>query len=327
MPEFARERSSISPCHGTIAEKESLIIVKVEDILSELRGAFWIMAQYRDEIKNIPQIYNYLRSVQENRFGDWTVRALLDLVITCAEDTRKWTVAKSTEDKKPKANAGAAKSQQHAMRSDPETEPLALSELSRIEELKLRADSLTLWTIALISVVRERRFFIGTKDCLSGAEIECSSCGCRSRDYSNMLFMGRCGHVGCEQCCSSQNGSLTLLSRCPDQQCGSKTSLSSTIKASDLTTAIPSELVRQHGSKMVAISRLLSRIPKAEKVLIFVQFPRIIMALKAMLAARRIKFADTTKSSGAEGEVELFQKDSTCNVCVLQLDSVNAAGW
>ena len=143
-----------------------------------------------------------------------------------------------------------------------------------------------------------------------------------------MLIMGRCGHAGHEGCCAGQKGPLWALSHCPDQGCGSNTSQLSTMEASDLTGTIPSELVRQHGSKMVAITNLLLRIPKGDKTLVFVQFPRVILALRAILNVRNIEFADTTLGKGAAASVNTFKKeDSTCNVCVLQLDSVNAAGW
>ncbi len=322
MPDFAVEHSTVSPCGVTIAEKETLIVEKVQDMVSELRGAFWITSKWEDDIAVIPDIYNYLRSVQENRFGDATACALMDLVIAYAEDTKQWTVAKSIENKEPKGKLSHEKKEQYRMRIDSANEPHKLDKVGRAEDLKLRADSLTAWTIALTDVVRERRFFIGTQSCLSGAEIECSSCGRRSKDCSTMRFMGRCGHVGCKQCCLARP-----LDQCLDGHCSSKTLETSTVEASDLTAALPSQLAREHGSKMVAITELLDRIPAGEKVLIFVQFGRIITALKTILAARDIRFADTTEAKGAAANVEMFKGDLGCNVCVLQLDSANAAGW
>lgn len=327
MPEFARERSSSSPYYDTIKEKEALIRQKVDDILSDLRGAFWIISHFQDRIQDIPDIHNYIQSVQENRFGDATVRALLDLVIAHAEDTKKWTVARLIKNKEPTGKVSAEKKQQYVLRSDDANEPENLSEKPRAEDLKLRADSLTAWTIALTDLVRERRFFIGTERCQSGTEIECSSCGRRTNDYSTMLFMGRCGHAGCKPCYLGLQGPCGLSDQCPDTNCGSKSLKSSTVMASDLTIALSEDVVREHGSKMVAIANLLLRLPKGEKALVFVQTERIITALRKVLGAHGIKYADTVNSPRAAAEVDRFQKAPTCKVCLLQLDSANAAGW
>jgi hypothetical protein len=335
MPAFAAKQLAGSTCRGTIKEKENLIAVKVREILSELIGAFWIISRFGDEIEAIPDIYNYLRSVQKDRFGDRAIRSFMDRVVAYAKENKKWTVAKATKDKKPKGK-GEEKRLQYAMRMDSANEPHGLLPKYRTEDLKLRADSLISWTIALTDLLRQRRFFIGMDRCLSGAELECSFCRNRFQDYSTMLFMGRCGHAGCQQCYEN-----TALDKCIDPKCGSKTLPSSTVRASDLTAASSSQLTREHGTKMVAITDVLVRVPEGEKVLIFVQFPRITTALKAILLARDIRFADTTDSrkAAAAANVDKFKRcdqdciskkcvhDPHCNVCILQLDSVDAAGW
>ncbi len=327
MPEFAIESSSVTPYHNTISEKERIILGEALDITLELRGAFWLIDIFDDPIQDIPDFHQYLRSVQENRFGDAVVCTLLDLIIAHAKETRDWTVAKSTMDKKPKANASETVLAQYSMRIGSDEQALGLNKETRTTDMKLRADSLTWWTISLINHVRERRFFLQSRSCLAGKEIKCSSCSTSSKEYSEMLIMGRCGHAGHKNCCKHQKGTLSALNSCLDPGCGSNTSQSSTIEASDLVGTIPSALVRNHGSKMVAITELLLQIPKGEKTLVFVQFPRVVVALRGILDARSINFADTTIVKGAAASVETFKKESTCNVCVLQLDSVNAAGW
>jgi SNF2-related domain len=328
MPEFAIERSETSPCEGPIAEKQKLIVAKVEQMTAQLRGAFWLIAQYQDKVQDTPYIYHYLRSVQENRFGDGTVRTLLDLVFAHASQTKKWTLANGIESKRTRILTSDDNKLQYALRRDRSREPLTLTKDARADDLKMRADSLTSWTVELTGLVRELRYFVGTKRCMSNEEIECSSCQVQSRDYGRMLVMGRCGHVACEPCCFTQNGAPALLSHCLNRHCASKTSQSTAIAASELIATITSPKVRQHGSKMVAITDLLAQIPRPEKTLVFVQFPRILAALKAILVEQRIDFADTDlKGAKASAEVQRFKDDKSCRVCVLQLDNVNAAGW
>ena len=325
MPEFAIDRSVTTPCEGQITEKQTLIVAKVEQIAEEIRGAFWLIAHYKDKVQDIPFIYHYLRSVQENRFGDATVRHLLDLVFAQASATRKWTLAKGIEDKKSKADEGKF---QYSWRQDPAKEPLSLSLGARADDLRMRADTLTSWTIELTGLIREMRYFVGTKRCMSREEIVCASCKIRTRDYGRMLFMGRCGHVACEECCFTQSGEPTQLSHCLNLNCGSKTSQSTAILAAELISPINSPRVRKHGSKLVAITDLLAQIPRGEKCLVFVQFPRIFNALKSILLELQINFADTNlKGAKASAEVEKFKVADACNVCLLQLDNVNAAGW
>lgn len=327
MPEFVAVSSSGSAFSSTVKEKESLISQKVADILSELRGAFWIISQFYNRIQDDPYLHNYLCAVRTTRFCDATVCALLDLVIARAEDTQCWTVAKLIKNKEPGKNASADKEREYALRSDPSTDLKLLSKESLAEELKLRTDSLTTWTCDLTDLIRERRFSVGTELCQSGAEIECSSCGDRSSDYSKMILMGRCGHVGCKPCYFNPKGRGGLFDQCIDTRCRSKTLESSTVMASDLTIPISEDLVRDHGSKMVAIAKFLQQIPKGEKAVVFVQSERIIVGLKKVLGACGIKYADTINSPQVTTQVERFKRTATCNVCILQLDSANAAGW
>jgi hypothetical protein len=327
MPGFAiTQQSSVTPCHDTVMEKQSLILRIMQDILSELRGAFWIISFYGDEIADIPDIYNYLRSVQENRFGDATLSESLGFLFAYAQETQEWTVASLMEKKKPIGNVSSAKRKEYDMRTATE-EPQNLPKPARIDDLKLRADRSTALTLVLNDVVGERRFFAGAGRCLAGEEIKCSHCGKRSRDYSTMLFMGRCGHAGCQDCYHDKNRLGQSSGQCVDQQCGSKASASSLVAASDLTVALDSEWKQKHGSKMYAITELLLRIPKDEKVLIFAQFGRIMAALKKILGARGMLFADTTEARAAAANVQRFKDNPDCKVCILQLDSANAAGW
>jgi SNF2-related domain len=329
MPEFAIESSTTTPCEGPIAEKQTLVVAKVKQIAEEIRGAFWLIAQYQDKVQDIPLIYHYLRSVQENRFGDATVRHLLDLVFSQASKTKKWTLAKGIEGKKTKAANADDSKFQYVSRQDSAKEPLSLSLAARADDLRMRADSLTSWTIELMGLIREMRYFVGTKRCMSSEEIECASCKIRTRDYGRMLFMGRCGHVACETCCFfTQSGEPTQLSQCLNGNCGSKTSQSTAILAAELISPINSPRVRKHGSKLAAITDLLAQIPLGEKSLVFVQFPRISAALKSILLEMQIDFADTDlKGVKASAEVQRFKDTESCNVCLLQLDNVNAAGW
>ena len=328
MPSFAdTQQMSGSACDRTVREKESLISKQVEAILSELRGAFWIMSVYEDKVADIPHIYSYLRSVQENHFGDMAVHRLMDLIIGHSRDSKAWTTSANIGDKKPKGKPTAFKKRQYKMRADPSVEPHGLSLESRVADLKLRADYLTHFTAELTGWIRARRFFMGIKSCLASREITCAACGGYSKDYSTMLLMGRCGHAVCKQCFNALQTSGTSPDKCLDRTCGSNSPPSSAIDASDLTDSLRSKLAQEHGSKMAAIMELLSRIPRSEKVLIFVQFSRIMTALKTVLTACSIKFADTTDSKKAADEVARFMKKSAYRICLLELDSPNAAGW
>lgn len=145
--------------------------------------------------------------------------------------------------------------------------------------------------------------------------------------YSNMLLMGRCGHVGCKQCCDAGKGAIKGPDQCPDEHGGSVTLPSSSAESSDMTIALSSGLRHQHGSKMVAISDLIEDIPETDKVLLFVQFGRVATALVNTLRERGINFADTTVARTAASNVANFTRSPNCKVCVLEVDSPNAARW
>lgn len=312
-----------------VESKERSIVETVCDMLSELRGAFWVLSSYSHEVKENPEIYNYLRSVQDNRFGDATVSGLVTRVIARAQSSEKWIMAKKINE------TGKGKKlptkDQRAMRANSKV-PDGLKSESRAADLKLRGDTLTDMTSILTTQVRDRRFFVGFEDCLADKKLECSSCGSRSKDYSNMFLVGHCGHAGCRQCYRKLGEKQSSAEECFDPSCDSRSPLSSMIPASDFTSTTISPFTHDHGSKMAAVRELLARIPKGEKVLIFVQFDRIMMALKGMLDACKIPFADTTKPGRAAAQVERFKSprrpgQAPVDVCILKLDSSDAAGW
>jgi hypothetical protein len=340
MLPFAKQHSPVSPCHEILNEKDDSIAEVIGSILVQLRGAFYIVSRWEGEqkVEDIPHFYNYLRCVQTNRFGDAVVCEFLEGLITYAKNNPGWTVAvkigkkdaapekitneQYTEGLDEQAQLGSEKAQL----IDATNEPQDLSLKVRAKDLKTRAEALNTYTIRLINLARNRRLFHGIDKCVAGNKIECSQCGQQSNNLESIVFMGRCGHAGCKECYDKCALSGPSRDHCVHKDCGATAPASATVEASDLATSFNTDKEREHGTKMVEIAKLVQSIPMEDKVLIFVQFERILNAVRQTLKAFGIGFSDTIHRS-PEKQVGEFKTDRTKRALLLMLDSADAAGW
>jgi hypothetical protein len=187
------------------------------------------------------------------------------------------------------------------------------------------AAALTNLALHLVEHVRGLRFNNIIEGYVNGGNCpKCSKCGKKEKHKNEILIMGLCGHASCITCFEAQHAKRKLVDECVAEGCAAPCSRRSAFRLSNLNTAT-SHLLRPFGSKVDAVLKLLkdsNRVRKTEYVVIFVQFARLKTALIEGLKAASITYLDGSHKQA----VERF-KTGRATVCILDPESVNAAGW
>lgn len=188
-----------------------------------------------------------------------------------------------------------------------------------------KAAILTNLALCLVEHVRGLRFNSIIEGYVNGGDCpKCSKCGKNQKQGNVILIMGLCGHASCIPCFEAQHAKRKLVDECVALGCAASCSRRSAFRLSDLNTAT-SHLPRPFGSKIDAVLKLLKdskRVGRTDHVVIFVQFPRLKAALMEGLKEASVTYLDGSHKHA----VEKF-KTGQATVCVLDPESVNAAGW
>jgi hypothetical protein len=184
---------------------------------------------------------------------------------------------------------------------------------------------LTNLSLRFIEHLRGLRFFRAVELYINGGQIPiCSHCGTKRDKANEILIMGLCGHASCIPCFEEKQAQRKLVDECISDGCEAPAPRHSAFLLSELNVAT-SHLPRPFGSKIEAVLNLLqdtSRVGTSDHVVVFAQFKR----LKAALI-EGLKDANITHVDGSHKHaVEKF-KDGAATVCILDPESVNAAGW
>ncbi len=249
-----------------------------------------------------PYLHAYLRHVQKNRLGDEAVKGVLDRAIGYAEALA--TAATLT----PQSGKTVNKVQE------------------RKKYMKKKAAALEGQLHTFIDDARAFRFFSTIKDFVDNNRLpHCSGCGRRLRRAEETLIMGLCGHSSCAACFDKKQLQRAVRDECVSEDCGLAAPHHTAIRFSDFDRNA-SGTPQIWSSKIGALLKLLrdpKKIRPEDFVVIFVQFDRIKAALTGALKENRIQYSD----GSAEGEIEDFKKGIGGKICVLDLDSAEAAGW
>jgi hypothetical protein len=188
-----------------------------------------------------------------------------------------------------------------------------------------RAAVLTNLALRLVEHLRGLRFFAIIESYVNGGRHpKCSKCGRKEKHANKVLVMGLCGHASCIPCFEAQHTQRKLVDECVAEGCAAPAPRRSAFRLSYLNIAT-THLPRPFGSKIDAVLKLLKdtkRVGTKDHVVIFVQFQRLKAALVKGLKDANITYLDGSHKHA----VERF-KNGAATVCILDPESVNAAGW
>ena len=368
----AHDRSARRVCEAIIAEKKKHFRTTVQELYKKLTEIFelWELG-YPDIASENPHFYSFLRSVDNNQFGDLVAKAVLDCVMgharagvrkTAANSmvippgARKlavivkafWNSLSKSDQKRLKANSSTpvttSKVTQHkpaegqtegessversatAKKSETKKRQPDLRELGpRITFMYRSAAVLTNLSLRLIEHLRGLRFFHIVELYVNGGQMpSCSHCGTKRDEANEILIMGLCGHASCIPCFEEKQAQRKLVDECVADGCEAPAPRHSAFLLSELNVAT-SHLPRPFGSKIEAVLKLLqdtNRVGTNDHIVIFVQFKRLKAVLIEGLKDAKIAHVDGSHKHA----VEKF-KNGAATVCILDLESVNAAGW
>ncbi|KAJ7696566.1 hypothetical protein B0H17DRAFT_1053716 [Mycena rosella] len=185
----------------------------------------------------------------------------------------------------------------------------------------------------LVGRVRSLRFFTAVRDLQKQREIpldvSCVGCGRESVPISEVSVLSSCGHMGCTEC----------VRNCADrEECVYRAS-GACISAARVLNIVKAETLgvddeardgrgKHYGKKLEEVMGLIKeKIPKDERVLVFVQFPDLMKKVAEALKDNHIKFLEIKGSASAKSKsLESFQQNSAERVLLLNLMDESASG-
>ena len=297
-PVGATKKSDGVVCLSILKEKENQCLATYKELLNLFEKLFEYKARScpKDGPETIPAYFAFLRYVLRDQIGDEVARGLLDRAMG------------------------------HALGAAGETEPSTTPVKSGIrrKEMSTQVGALNNLSLSFIEYVRGRRFFSAICHFVREDKLpRCAAC-CREMTVAHRpVIMGLCGHALCCACFEEKERQQESPYNCPVQGCEALAPRHSAIPMTDFKQGNP-KCAPCFGSKIDAVLALLqdrTRVLEDDRVLVFVQFGRIKVALVEALEAHGIKFASTTT------QVEHFKRGDAGRVCVLDLESTDAAGW
>ncbi|KAJ7504292.1 hypothetical protein B0H11DRAFT_2273456 [Mycena galericulata] len=185
----------------------------------------------------------------------------------------------------------------------------------------------------LVGRVRSLRFFTAVRDLQKQTEVPldvtCEGCGKKSVPITQVSVLSSCGHMGCSTC----------VRDCADKEECVYRSSGACISAARVLNIVKAETLgvddeardgrgKHYGKKLEDVMELIKeKVPKDERVLVFVQFPDLMKKVAEALKDNHIKFLEIKGSASAKSKsLESFQQDSTERVLLLNLMDESASG-
>ena len=200
--------------------------------------------------------------------------------------------------------------------SAPSTKKVKTASLEdKLWELREHTHGLRKLQKELVGRVRSLRFFQSVRD-LQRAKLEeaviCQVCTTKfAKSRSGVL--STCGHIGCLECLKSHAENQ----ECGVENCDCATRDSSVVTAVSLGTEVGAKAgmtdggVGVHGSKIIDLVKHIKSVPDDERILVFVQFPDLMLQVSNALNEAGIK---TLKLKGSvhqqTGALDEFQKEN-----------------
>ncbi|KAF9038468.1 hypothetical protein BJ165DRAFT_1352302 [Panaeolus papilionaceus] len=188
-------------------------------------------------------------------------------------------------------------------------------------------------TKELVGRVRSLRYFEVVrklqKQQVASVKEDCPACGRKNLPIEDVAVLSSCGHVGCltcvtscaekEECVYAQSGACKSAARVLNVVKGD------TLGVDDETRDGKG---RHFGMKLEKVVNLIKKeIPKAERVLVFVQFPDLMKKVTEAFTEHKIKFLEIKGSASVKSKnLELFQNGSEERVLLLNVMDESASG-
>lgn len=192
----------------------------------------------------------------------------------------------------------------------------------------LRQTSILLGTLFanLIDTRRSWRFAQAVQDIryamLGNNVLECSKCGNQDHHIDDFILLGQCGHLVCSHCVPGEYES------CQPSTCLAGNSHYNKVSALDLLTGEHAGVASNSGKIDDMVHLIKHVIPHDEKVLVFVQFPKLLKKVQGALKDHRIDFCDLGTAVGSWKVLSQFQKagNGSKKVMILNIGDASAAG-
>ncbi|KAH7106183.1 hypothetical protein BKA62DRAFT_689117 [Auriculariales sp. MPI-PUGE-AT-0066] len=182
----------------------------------------------------------------------------------------------------------------------------------------------------LVGRVRSHRYFAAVRDVQAKGDelqIECPSCG-TTIGFEQVALLSSCGHMGCIKCVRD----LADKEECVYHQAGKCNDAARVTNIVPATTLGKDDSVhkgKHYGRKIeMIVDCINSKIPKSERILIFVQFADLTKKVATALTEHKVKFLEIKGSASVKSKnLELFQSaDSKERVLLLNVMDESASG-
>ncbi|CCM02538.1 uncharacterized protein FIBRA_04640 [Fibroporia radiculosa] len=188
-------------------------------------------------------------------------------------------------------------------------------------------------TKELVGRVRSLRYFTAVRDLQRQVDVppvvSCPVCERDEVPISEIAVLSSCGHMGCLKCvmeCAEKEECVYAASG----KCKAAARVLNVVKGDTLGVDDEARDGRgkHYGLKLEQVINLIKKkIPRDERVLIFVQFPDLMKKVAEALEANRIEFLEIKGSASQKSKnLEKFQNDSSERVLLLNVMDESASG-
>lgn len=156
------------------------------------------------------------------------------------------------------------------------------------------------------------------------SNIRCHKCCDQLTAPENMILLTTCGHLVCPS-----HFTALLQSQCPVDGCTALYEEHTKYTVTEMNASWAANTLSVHGAKLDGIIELIHRIPKDDRVLLFLQFRTLTQKVKQLLAAAGIKICDLTGTEYRDRSKLLSQFQDgidTSKVLVMNIGDTSAAG-
>jgi len=212
-------------------------------------------------------------------------------------------------------------------------ENLSNSKKEQVWEHREQTHEIRRLTKELVGRVRSLRYFTAVRDLQRQREVPpvvfCPSCGRDEVPIEEVAVLSSCGHMGCLKCvmeCADKEECVYAASGA----CRAAARVLNVVKGD--TLGIDDEARdgrgKHYGLKLEQVIHLIKKkIPKDERVLIFVQFPDLMKKVAEALSANGVDFLEIKGSASQKSKnLEKFQNDSNERVLLLNVMDESASG-
>ncbi|KAE9396876.1 hypothetical protein BT96DRAFT_921812 [Gymnopus androsaceus JB14] len=227
------------------------------------------------------------------------------------------------------------KAEAPTVKSKPRKEDVNLSEAvkAQIWEHREKTHEIRRLTKELIGRVRSLRYFTVVRDLQKQREqppdLSCPACGRDKLPVEEASVLSSCGHIGCNDCVRTFAEKEECV-HAKEGGCKSAARVINVVKAETLgVDDVERDGRGKHfGMKLEEVVKLIKKkIPKDDRVLVFVQFPDLMKKVTEAFDHHKIEFLEIRGTASQKSKnLEKFQNDSKERVLLLNVMDESASG-